>query len=106
MRNIALVLAYDGTNYHGWQRQPEVVTVEQKVREALEKILDHETTIYAGARTDSGVHAMGQVINFATHKSIGLSNLWSGLNSMLPSDIRVMEACAAAEDFHARYSAR
>ncbi len=106
MRNIALVLAYDGTNYHGWQRQPEVVTVEQKVRGAVTKILNHEIKMYAGARTDSGVHAMGQVINFATEKKIALNNLSRGLNSILPPDIRVMDAREAEESFHARYSAR
>jgi len=106
MRNISLVLAYDGTNYHGWQRQPGVVTVEQKVQEAVEKILDHETKIYAGARTDSGVHAMGQVINFVTEKGIGLQNLSKGLNSILPRDVRVMDGRDVDEGFHARYSAR
>jgi tRNA pseudouridine38-40 synthase len=106
MRNISLRLAYDGTNYHGWQRQPGVVTVEQTVREALQKILDHETKIYAGARTDSGVHAMDQVINFVTEKGIGLQNLSRGLNSLLPADIRVMGARDVDESFHARYSAR
>lgn len=106
MRNISLVLAYDGTNYHGWQRQPGVVTVEQEVREALQKILDHEVKIYAGARTDSGVHAMDQVINFVTEKGIGLQNLSRGLNSILPHDIRVMGARDVDDSFHARYSAR
>jgi tRNA pseudouridine38-40 synthase len=106
MRNISLVLAYDGTNYHGWQRQPGVVTVEQKVREALQKILDHETKIYAGARTDAGVHAMDQTINFVTEKGIALQNLSRGLNSLLPPDIRVMGARDVDDSFHARYSAR
>jgi tRNA pseudouridine38-40 synthase len=106
MRNISLRLAYDGTNYHGWQWQPGVVTVEQKVREALQKILDHETKIYAGARTDSGVHAMDQVVNFVTEKGIALQNLSRGLNSLLPPDIRVMGARDVDESFHARYSAR
>ena len=106
MRNISIALAYDGTNYHGWQRQPGVVTVEQKVREALQRILDHETKIYAVARTDSGVHAMDQVVNFVTEKGIGLQNLSRGLNSLLPPDIRVMSARDADESFHARYSAR
>ncbi len=106
MRNIALVLAYDGTRYHGWQRQPQVLTVEQKVLEAIRKILDHETKLNAGARTDSGVHAMGQVINFSTEKGIQLDNLSRGLNSILPQDIRVMEAREENKDFHARYSAR
>jgi tRNA pseudouridine38-40 synthase len=106
VRNISLVLAYDGTSYHGWQWQPGVVTVEQKVREALQKILDHETKIYAGARTDSGVHAMDQVVNFVTEKGIAPQNLSRGLNSLLPPDIRVMEARDVDEGFHARYSAR
>jgi tRNA pseudouridine38-40 synthase len=106
MRNISLILAYDGTNYHGWQCQPDVVTVEETLREAVQKILDHETKVYAGARTDSGVHALGQVANFHTEKGIGHLNLIKGLNSLLPSDIRVMGASDADEDFHARYSAR
>ena len=80
--------------------------MEQKVREAVKKILNHEIKMYAGARTDSGVHAMGQVINFATEKEIALNNLSRGLNSILPPDIRVMDAREAEESFHARYSAR
>ena len=84
MRNISLVLAYDGTNYHGWQWQPGVVTVEQKLREALQKILNHETKIYAGARTDSGVHAMDQVINFSTEKDIAPQNLSRGFEQPSP----------------------
>ena len=106
MRNVSLVLAYDGTNYHGWQRQPGVVTVEQKLRDALQKILNHETKIYAGARTDKGVHAMDQVVNFLTEKDIAPQNLSRGLNSLLPRDIRVMAARDVDEEFHARYSAR
>jgi tRNA pseudouridine38-40 synthase len=106
VRNLSLILAYDGTNYHGWQCQPDVVTIEETVRGAVQKILDHETKVYAGARTDSGVHALGQVVNFRTEKGIGHSNLIKGLNSLLPADIRVMGASDVDEDFHARYSAR
>ena len=106
MRNLSLILAYDGTNYHGWQCQPDVVTIEETVRGAVQKILDHETKVYAGARTDSGVHALGQVVNFRTEKGIGHSNLTKGLNSLLPADIRVMGASDVDDDFHARYSAR
>lgn len=105
MRNIALTIAYDGTNYHGWQCQPNGITVEQVVRQALQTILDHETKIYAAGRTDAGVHAQGQVVNFFTEKPIGLSNLARGLNSMLPTDIRVRGALEADPSFHARYSA-
>ncbi|OPX94163.1 MAG: tRNA pseudouridine synthase A [Syntrophorhabdus sp. PtaB.Bin006] len=105
MRNIALTIAYDGTNYHGWQYQPNGITVEQVVRRAVETILDHEAKIYAAGRTDAGVHAQGQVVNFFTEKPIDLSNLARGLNSMLPEDIRVRGASEADPSFHARYSA-
>jgi tRNA pseudouridine38-40 synthase len=106
VRNISLILAYDGTRYHGWQCQPDVVTIEETVRGAVQRILDHEIKVYAGARTDSGVHALGQVVNFHTEKAIGHSNLIKGLNSLLPADIRVMGASDVDAAFHARYSAR
>jgi tRNA pseudouridine38-40 synthase len=106
MRNVVLTIAYDGTNYHGWQYQPNGITVEQVVRQAVEKILDHQAKIYAAGRTDAGVHAQGQVVNFFTEKPIGLTNLARGLNSMLPGDIRVRGAFEADHSFHARYSAR
>ncbi|OPY79528.1 MAG: tRNA pseudouridine synthase A [Syntrophorhabdus sp. PtaU1.Bin153] len=106
MRNIVLTIAYDGTNYHGWQCQPNGITVEQVVRQAVEKILDHQAKIYAAGRTDAGVHAQGQVVNFFTEKPIGLTNLARGLNSMLPEDIRVQRGFEADPSFHARYSAR
>ncbi|NLW33940.1 tRNA pseudouridine(38-40) synthase TruA [Syntrophorhabdus aromaticivorans] len=106
MRNIVLTIAYDGTSYHGWQYQPNGITVEQVVRQAVERILDHKAKIYAAGRTDAGVHAQGQVVNFFTEKPIDLSNLARGLNSMLPGDIRVRGASEADPSFHARYSAR
>ncbi len=103
MRNISLVLSYEGTRYHGWQCQPNVVTVEETVRKAVERILDHPSKLYAGARTDSGVHALGQVTNFFTPKPIELKNLVRGLNSLLPPDIRARDAREAEDAFHARY---
>ena len=106
MRNVSLVVAYEGTNYHGWQCQPGVVTVQETLQGAIQKVLDHEIKLYAGARTDGGVHAMGQVVNFTTEKGLGAHNLVKGLNSLLPRDIRVMSAADVAETFHARYSAR
>ena len=105
-RNIRLTLAYDGTNYHGWQRQPNAVTVEETLHAALSRILDHEVKIYAGARTDAGVHAMGQVANFRTSSLIDRVGLVRGLNSLLPRDIRARDALDADETFHARYSAK
>jgi tRNA pseudouridine38-40 synthase len=106
MRNICLIVSYDGTNYHGWQCQPDLITVEQTLREKIEKITDHAVKIYGGARTDSGVHAYGQVVNFLTESTIGTKGLVKGLNSLLPVDIRVCDAREADEDFHARYSTK
>jgi len=92
MRNISLTVAYDGTNYHGWQCQPNAVTIQETLKVAVERILNHEVNIIGGARTDAGVHAMGQVVNFTTSKEIALTNLNKGLNSMLPDDIRIVDA--------------
>jgi tRNA pseudouridine38-40 synthase len=105
-RNIALVLEYDGTNYHGWQCQPNAITLQEVVQGRVERILDHPVKIYASGRTDAGVHAFGQVINFFTEKAIDLSSFAKGLNSLLPGDIRVKNAREVEESFHARYSAK
>jgi tRNA pseudouridine38-40 synthase len=106
LRNIKLTLSYDGTHYHGWQTQPNAITVQSTAKTAIERILDHETKIVGGARTDAGVHAMGQVINFFTTKTLTADNFVRGLNSTLPADIRVTEAQEVAAEFHARYSAK
>lgn len=99
-------MEYDGTNYHGWQCQPNGVTVEETLKTAVERILDHPVTIYSAGRTDAGVHAFGQVVNFITEKGIDLTGIERGLNSMLPFDIRVRSAVERDLSFHARYSAR
>jgi len=105
-RNISLVLEYDGTNYHGWQCQPDIITLQGVVQKSIEKILDHPVKIYAAGRTDTGVHAFGQVINFYTEKVINTASIMKGLNSILPGDIRVSKAREVDESFHARYSAK
>ncbi|MHB8110316.1 MAG: tRNA pseudouridine(38-40) synthase TruA [Syntrophorhabdaceae bacterium] len=105
-RNISLVLEYEGTNYHGWQCQRNGITVEEIVRSAIEKMFKHPAKIYSAGRTDAGVHAMGQVINFVTERSIPLTGIERGLNSMLPQDIRVRSANERDLSFHARYSAK
>lgn len=106
MRNIVLSITYDGTHYHGWQCQPNALTVQEVLSRAVEKILGHQVKIYAGGRTDTGVHAMGQVINFYTEKGIALTSLARGLNSLLPRDIRVKDIREEGPSFHARYSAK
>ena len=105
-RNIFLVLKYDGTNYHGWQCQPNVITLQEVVQRNVERILDHPVKIYAAGRTDTGVHALGQVINFYTEKAIDIMSIVKGLNSLLPRDIRVKNAREVDKSFHARYSAK
>lgn len=106
MRNVSLVVSYDGTNYHGWQCQPAVRTVEETLRQGTEKIVNHPVKLYAGGRTDAGVHAIGQVVNFHTTKDVPLKGFVRGLNSILPRDIRIQSASEADPSFHARYSAK
>jgi tRNA pseudouridine38-40 synthase len=106
MRNIRLTVAYDGTDYHGWQCQPKVRTVEETLRERIEKVLDHPVKLYAAGRTDAGVHALRQVVNLRTERAIPCDNFVLGVNSLLPKDVRLHEARDVDENFHARYSAR
>ena len=105
MRNIKLVLEYDGTNYYGWQTQPNLPTVQATVENALTKLTKTPTQIIGAGRTDSGVHAAGQVANFRTDAQIPLSGFQKGLNATLPRDIVVCSATEVSADFHARFSA-
>lgn len=106
MRNIRLLLEYDGTGYHGWQRQKNAATIQEVVETALARLTGSQVRLLASGRTDAGVHALGQVANFHTHSAIPLKAFVKGLNSLLPRDIAVLEAREAPPDFHARYSAR
>ncbi|WP_456473582.1 tRNA pseudouridine(38-40) synthase TruA [Desulfolithobacter sp.] len=104
-RNIRLCLAYDGTGYSGWQRQPEGRTIQATVEACLERMTGEKVTLHGAGRTDAGVHALGMVANFHTRTSIPVHGLWRGLNSMLPADIRILKALEADPKFHSRYSA-
>ena len=84
MRNIKLVLEYDGTNYHGWQTQPNLPTIQGTIEDALEKLTKTPIQIIGAGRTDSGVHAEGQVANFRTPSQIPLIAFQKGLNATLP----------------------
>ena len=106
MRNIKCVIAYDGSGYSGWQVQTGDRTVQGPVEEALATILGHPVRVTASGRTDAGVHALGQVINFTTGTSIPLQGLLRGLNAVLPGDVAIQSAMDAPQDFHARYTAR
>ena len=103
MRRIKLVVAYDGTNYHGWQFQPEEITVEGELNKALSSLLKREIKVIGASRTDAGVHAYGNVAVFDTDSSIPGNKFAYALNGLLPEDIRIISSCDAAEGFHPRY---
>ena len=105
MRNIKLVLEYDGTNYNGWQTQPNQPTVQATVENALTKLTKTPIQIIGAGRTDSGVHAEGQVANFHTTVQIPIIAFQKGLNATLPRDIVVCSATEVPAGFHARFSA-
>ncbi len=105
-RRIKLVVGYRGTQYHGWQIQPNVMTVQGTLEAALKTIVNETVRVHASGRTDTGVHAVGQVVHFDTTSPIAISSLLRGLNSLLPTDIVVKRARDVTTDFHARYSAR
>lgn len=106
MRNVRLLIEYDGTGYYGWQRQDPLPTIQREVEEALSRILQSPITLYGSGRTDAGVHAAGQVANFHTANPLPLEKLHLALNALLPEDIAVLHVDEAQEDFHARYSAQ
>ena len=106
MRNIKLVIEYDGTDYAGWQRQPDDRTIQESVETALGQITGENIVVYGSGRTDSGVHAMGQVANFNTDSKITAEEFQKGLNSILPKDIVILESSEADSDFHAQFSSK
>jgi tRNA pseudouridine38-40 synthase len=105
-RNIVLVLEYDGSRYHGWQRQRGDLSLQQVLEKALERLTGAPVKLIGSGRTDAGVHALGQVANFHTTSAIALKAFHAGLNSMLPYDIAVLEASEVPLEFHARKAAR
>ena len=105
-RNVKLTIMYDGTFYHGFQRQKNGITIQQCLEEAIKKITSEESTVTGCGRTDAGVHALNYTANFFTSSPISSERLPFALNAMLPDDIRVFGAEDAEPDFHARYSAK
>ena len=106
MRNIRLTLAYDGTDFHGWQRQPDLPTIQECLESALSRLAGEAVRVWGSGRTDAGVHAANQVANFKTACPIPCANLVKALNDLLPPSVRIKEAAEAGPDFHARYHAR
>jgi tRNA pseudouridine38-40 synthase len=104
--NYRLTLQYDGTEFHGWQVQSGERTVQGELARVLALLEGNDVVVHGAGRTDAGVHAEGQVASVRLRREIGPERLRAALNGNLPRDVRVMEAGVAAEDFHARYSAR
>lgn len=102
MRNIRLLIEYEGTNYAGWQVQKGLKTIQGSLIEAVMKLTGEEVELTGASRTDAGVHALGQVANFKTASSVALEGFLHGLNSMLPEDIAIKEAAEAQPDFDSR----
>jgi tRNA pseudouridine38-40 synthase len=105
MRTIKLILEYDGTSYAGWQIQPNGLSIQQVVEEALATMLKEPVRVHSSGRTDARVHARGMVAAFATDKGLPLRAFSDGLNALLPPDIAVKEACEAPVGFNPRFDA-
>jgi len=106
MRNICMTVSYDGTGYSGFQSQPHGNTIQNKLEEAIAALTGEQVDVIGSGRTDAGVHARGQVINFLTKSTIPIGNWWRAINTRLPDDIVVLKAWEAPLEFHARRSAK
>jgi tRNA pseudouridine38-40 synthase len=105
MRRIRITVSYDGTDFHGWQVQPGLPTIQAALEATLEEIEGAPVHVAGSGRTDAGVHALGQVAAFSLSNPIPPYNLQKALNRLLPRDIRVLDAQEAPENFHPRYEA-
>ena len=99
-RNIKLTIQYNGTKYHGWQRQISRISIQEVIQTAIKKMTGEQVCLIGSGRTDAGVHALAQVANFHTDSRIPLEGFLKGLNSLLPEDIAILEASEVAPDFH------
>ncbi|WP_022852731.1 tRNA pseudouridine(38-40) synthase TruA [Thermodesulfatator atlanticus] len=106
MRNIKLTIAYDGTNYLGWQKQKVGPTIQGVLEDTLRRLLGHRIKLRAAGRTDAGVHALGQVANFLTTSKMPLEDLHRALNALLPKDISVFKVEEVPIKFNAQYDAK
>ena len=105
-RNIKLLLAFDGTGYAGWQKQKSEKTVQGIIEDGIQVMTGEHCALHGAGRTDAGVHALGMVANFYTEADIPCQGFVKGLNSLLPQDVRVLDASDVSPDFHARRAAK
>ena len=106
MRNLKLTIAYDGAEFHGWQIQPGVPTIQAALNEVASQITQEKIFMHGASRTDAGVHALGQVAHFKTRSAIAAGDFQRGLNALLPPSIRIVAAEEVGPDFHARWQAQ
>lgn len=106
MRNLKLILAYDGAEFFGWQVQPNAQTVQGTLASAIGRITGEKVLPQGSGRTDAGVHALAQAVTFVTESSVPTENFLKALNDVLPASVRVLEVTEMPRGFHARHSAR
>jgi tRNA pseudouridine38-40 synthase len=105
MRNLKVILSYDGADFSGWQVQPDKATVQGTLASAIGRITGEKVLPQGSGRTDAGVHALAQVMTFVTESSVPTENFLKALNDILPASVRVLQVSEAPADFHARHSA-
>jgi tRNA pseudouridine38-40 synthase len=106
MRNLKMILSYDGSEFSGWQVQPDAVTVQGTLASAIGRITGEKVLPQGSGRTDAGVHALAQVMTFVTESPVPCGNFLKALNDILPASVRVLDVMEVAPEFHARHSAR
>ena len=106
MRNLKVILSYDGAEFSGWQVQPDAITVQGTLASAIGRITGEKVLPQGSGRTDAGVHALAQVMTFVTESPVPAGNFLKAMNDILPPSVRVLEVTEAPAEFHARHSAR
>ena len=106
MRNIKLVIEYDGKGFNGWQKQPNKLNIQGEIESAINRITGETVELYASGRTDAGVHALGQTANFKTNSNIPIEKMCIAINSQLKNSIVIKSAEEVSEDFHCRYNCK
>ena len=106
MRNIKLVIEYDGKDFNGWQKQPDKLNIQGEIERAIENVTKEKVDLIASGRTDAGVHAMGQVANFKTNSNIDIEKIPIAINSQVKNSIRIKSAEEVDENFHSRFNCK
>ena len=106
MRNLKITIQYNGSNYCGWQKQPDSLGIQGTIEKAIYDITKEEVKLTGSGRTDAGVHALGQVANFKLESTIPANKIPNALNSKLPKDISIIDCVEVNDEFHSRYNAK